>query len=618
MRERHQSQASASANHSPAQAGHMFWHFAILLLGIALGLIISSGGPWLAEPAHSPTSSLASDSSTTASNPEQRPEELLSRINQTAKPDSDNEVRIVLVTHSSFRKQRTESGLLLPGKNRLVVRLSSLLDVQALQFESDSIGANDLAVMAIDGLNDLALLESVMQDADLLSISAAQQERPSSISEQSILLGKEYVIETSTRRLRAKVNKKLTEFDDGTSGYPIRGSVSTTDRLMPVFSVEGNGLVGVAMPVEDELAGLKLIDKAVIESLISDSNKLPATSISQLQHDFFRSTPLGILTQFGAHNANGNLEGMLEFGEQYLASGWLPKREKMIGILTGTISRQLKAFQRTNDFDAAEKLFARASSFLARHSAIELTYFQMQLAQSNPKAALSAARHWLREKNDGNKTAWLALHYQAVFGALEAINQLAENANTLLTSAIEIEPTRAGYYVARAEEFAQAADYVAAISDFEQAIDLDPRLAIDLEREINKLHRRLDTPGTLRVPVTHAGGVLTTQVLINGVAFNFVVDTGASRTAISTSTMDYLRLTSEAFGSVPITTANGLTYGRNLTLNRLDVVGATAHDLNAVVVDHLGTHDGLLGLDFLGGYQLDMDSSAGEILLTPY
>lgn len=84
---------------------------------------------------------------------------------------------------------------------------------------------------------------------------------------------------------------------------------------------------------------------------------------------------------------------------------------------------------------------------------------------------------------------------------------------------------------------------------------------------------------------------------INGVAVDFLVDTGATSTAIPSRLADRLGL--ETLGQVRSQTAGGVVTGRVM---RADVVldgGVQARNLRVVALDGLGERP-LLGMDVLG------------------
>lgn len=69
--------------------------------------------------------------------------------------------------------------------------------------------------------------------------------------------------------------------------------------------------------------------------------------------------------------------------------------------------------------------------------------------------------------------------------------------------------------------------------------------------------------------------------------------------------------------AIRLTTANGWIAAPTVTLTSIDLAGATVSDMRAVVLEELTSYDGLLGLDFLARFDVDINAEAGEIVLIP-
>ena len=85
---------------------------------------------------------------------------------------------------------------------------------------------------------------------------------------------------------------------------------------------------------------------------------------------------------------------------------------------------------------------------------------------------------------------------------------------------------------------------------------------------------------------------------INGLAVDFLVDTGATSTAMSSDMARELKL--ESLGAVKSSTAGGVVTGKRV---RADVVlrgGVEAERLNITALDGLNDDQPLLGMDVLG------------------
>jgi clan AA aspartic protease (TIGR02281 family) len=119
------------------------------------------------------------------------------------------------------------------------------------------------------------------------------------------------------------------------------------------------------------------------------------------------------------------------------------------------------------------------------------------------------------------------------------------------------------------------------------------------------------------VPLQKKGAVVIVPATLNERAEgNFVVDTGASYTMISHATAKELSIDlSQKFPTMPFQTANGVVHAPLVKLDSIDVGGLQVRDLTAAVHDVFpdSSISGLLGLNFLSNFRLDIDTK-GSVL----
>ena len=96
----------------------------------------------------------------------------------------------------------------------------------------------------------------------------------------------------------------------------------------------------------------------------------------------------------------------------------------------------------------------------------------------------------------------------------------------------------------------------------------------------------------------------------------FILDTGATYTSISRSLASRLGVTGT--GSVSLRTASGVIQAPLALLDEVDVGGATARHVPAVVHDLPNAPPaiaGLLGLSFLERFRMNLDMTSGILIL---
>jgi len=121
------------------------------------------------------------------------------------------------------------------------------------------------------------------------------------------------------------------------------------------------------------------------------------------------------------------------------------------------------------------------------------------------------------------------------------------------------------------------------------------------------------------VPFQKRGTVVIVPATINEkAAGKFVVDTGASYTMISQATAKELEIDLEKkLPTIPFQTANGVIQAPLVTLSSIDVGGLQVKDLTAAVHDVFPDPgiSGLLGLNFLSQFRMDIDTQNGLLHL---
>jgi clan AA aspartic protease (TIGR02281 family) len=145
--------------------------------------------------------------------------------------------------------------------------------------------------------------------------------------------------------------------------------------------------------------------------------------------------------------------------------------------------------------------------------------------------------------------------------------------------------------------------------------------------------RRVATPETPRVPepeikppprrasipIERHGQVVVIQATLNNKrSAKFVVDTGASYTLISTALARELSIDlGPNSKTLPFQTANGLINAPVTNLDSIAVGGMEIRDLPTAVHDALPDPQvaGLLGLNFLSNFRMDIDTQKGVLHL---
>ena len=118
-------------------------------------------------------------------------------------------------------------------------------------------------------------------------------------------------------------------------------------------------------------------------------------------------------------------------------------------------------------------------------------------------------------------------------------------------------------------------------------------------------------PGSRTIPVS--------AILNRDTDQNFIVDTGASMVTIPSATAEFLGLAYDDRNPVRrVMTAGGVRYAPEVTLQSISIGGWEVNNVRALVLDIPDQPDlGLLGLNYLENFRMDMNSEEGILLLEP-
>ncbi len=126
-------------------------------------------------------------------------------------------------------------------------------------------------------------------------------------------------------------------------------------------------------------------------------------------------------------------------------------------------------------------------------------------------------------------------------------------------------------------------------------------------------------PVKASIPFEKHGSVVIVKAMLNGKApVKLILDTGASFTMISSGVAKQLDIdTEQSARTMPFQTANGMIQAALINLETISVAGLELKNLTAAVHDGLFDSEvaGLLGLNFLTHFRLDIDSEQGVVHL---
>jgi len=122
-------------------------------------------------------------------------------------------------------------------------------------------------------------------------------------------------------------------------------------------------------------------------------------------------------------------------------------------------------------------------------------------------------------------------------------------------------------------------------------------------------------PQTFVVPFTRSGNAMIVHGLINGRGpVEFILDTGASLTIISSAQAKKVGIDPQSGNPIPVTGVGGTAVVHQVKINSLILSGAEVKGLEVAI--HPGFRNrGLLGMDFLSEFRMDINNAQKRITL---
>ncbi len=160
---------------------------------------------------------------------------------------------------------------------------------------------------------------------------------------------------------------------------------------------------------------------------------------------------------------------------------------------------------------------------------------------------------------------------------------------------------------AEAEELLTSREYPSSLDDKVQ--NLQTQIS-ELKAQEGKIVINF-APGTRQIPLT--------AVLNRNVYQRFIVDTGAALVTIPRSTAEELGLSVDERNPLrKVFTAGGLKYAPEVNLSSITVEGWEVNNLKALVLDLPSQSEwGLLGMNYLRRFRMDINTENGVLLLEP-
>lgn len=431
-----------------------------------------------------------------------------------------------------------------------------------------------------------------------------------------LYLGREVRVITPDGEISGWVDSAPLARSDGTTYYKIHTHRPLHWRLTALVDPAADQLLGMTVAATEKHDIYEAVDAGVIAAVLADRNSEPRTLAAFAEY-YAEKTFAGRLEHLQSLADAGRWESLIRAGEDDTDED---------GDHHGRFHRLMERAYRAAAGDAVKEGDIRHASELLdraqRRFGDDPGRLQLRADIDNMRGDPERARQALHAALDMDPSLADVIRPKlkdAVRAAVKGDDRLSTDEKIrLLQKESAAAPGDAGYHQLLGRLYYHRGRYADAVDQFNQALALDDALQADLAPLMRTARQRMVTPALTDVTLVSAGANYLVPVRVNGgsQSLAFMLDTGASYTAISAAAADRLgiRVPPNA-PHMTLDTANGVIKAPLITLNTLDVDGAVVRDIHVTVLDDLGNYDGLLGGSYLRHFNFDLDQGEQRLVL---
>lgn len=457
-------------------------------------------------------------------------------------------------------------------------------------------------------------------ETDLVAL-AAEIDAPAGLAvnrEQGTLyVGREFTVLSAEGTRSGWVDSSARETRLG--GYVYDGRTEAGSVGIGVlFDPDDGTMVGMAVSAVDDQGRFTAVDVATVADLLDARRTWQATDLDGFRAWYHRESPAGRASRLADLANEERWHEMVDMARlsMSLAGSYA---DEIVPLLELAYSEAARERSEDGQPGQAIDMLDDAEGLLGSTASRALLAATLHEQTGNPDAALDAYLAAASSDTDSRNARDRA---RAVIAKAAASGTVGDaELIQMIRRASGADASYAAYPMLAGEILLRQGQTPAAITQLRRALSLDPGLAPRIEPLLDTAAGRLANPSQIRVPVMTQGDVMIVDVRINGSGrpFRFVLDTGASYTAVSLRAALELGINAMFTGTpaVELETANGRVFADVVNLASVAVGDARAGNVDAVILETMRGVDGLLGQSFLGRFDVQIRAGEGELLLSP-
>lgn len=530
-------------------------------------------------------------------------------VGATGTTQGDGTVTVVLESGTISRRI---PGVIVREPAVLIVRFDDYVRSERAYWISAN-GLRHLIDEAIAVDLDIGLIAFSVDDPSLDGLSLADDRG-------SLFLGLDVALIGEQPGAAGEVYSAAVERGPNHFRYEIRSDAPPATSLIALVDASSGALVGLADRAPQSPV-LYAVDVGTLADFLANRLRRPARTMAAINSAIF-GQPGGLAREFDELSGNGRWSAALDRAQQLLAQSPERLTPARRGALFDSMVRQAQALVTTGQLALAQR---QLLDNMRRFGANQNVLRELVNIETRRGTTLDAIDALAELEYSGVAVArddLIAVMRSAVTEYLGSAGRSDARATQLLFDQLENDPDFAPYHRQLGSLLFDSGRYQEAEFHLGRAAQLDPAYTADVARELDTARQRRQVTRQVEVPLLGSGSALYVNVQLNGSSqtFRFLLDTGASYSAINTSTMLRLGLNDIFANGAPLIeleTANGRVFAQTFRLESMNLAGAVVEQVPVVVLEDMGPLDGLVGLSFLRHFDVEINQQDGVLILTP-
>ena len=516
-------------------------------------------------------------------------------------------VRIELFGDGGKQKYRGQ-GVLIGQERTLILPMSVLQNARSGRVFDEHGNQYDIGnVISINTHTGIVALNNNFLQGKYLKVA----------EDHSLYLGRDFVSRSLGGKNEGSITSSPIEQESGVLVFTAHFKRSLDLTGSALLDQESNDLIGIVIGDGQNPFDYDVVDSTAILKLL---NSMPVTtpiSIAEFSSQYIEKTPAGVLAQVVAYVREGKWQKAIGLSEQLLEQD-ASYFSRLKDHLERAYYSQIKYLLESGKINEARSLLDRAVDLIGETGQRVILYSTLEHKLGNYRKARDMLRQAVVFDPELEDTVNPMIRKLVHVELNQSINSGSDlDKIQMLNNELAYDQYNPVFHYVLGKLYYRTGDYREAAESLSRAVYLDNQYEEELLPLIRAAQNKQDLPLLVEVPYRADGSSIHVEVYLNDSVepFHFVLDTGATYTSISSDAAKQLGL-SFSGNVITVSTANGQVSAPVINMQSVSLNGATVHNVQTVILSNLSGVDGLLGLNYLKHFNMEVDQVLGKISLS--